>query len=208
MSGGIHLRNTERGYGAVAKLLHWTIALLVIGMLAVGYTMVNLMEEYGDRQIATYQLHKIVGVTVLGLVLLRLFWRWFNPRPRLPENMNILERAGARATHWAFYLLLVAQPVSGLLMHASWPFRESASPWILEWFPFLRAVPTDGKLSDFVPGMGEAADMTLYDALKTVHLTISLVIVAFLVLHVAAALRHHIVKKDDTLRRMLPGHRP
>lgn len=204
---GIRLRNTERGYGAVAKSFHWIIALAVIGMLAVGYTMVHVMEKYSDLQISTYQVHKAVGVTVLGLVLLRLLWRWVNRTPALPENMNIVERAGARATHWGFYVLLIAQPVSGLLMQAAFPFRDSASPWILKWFPFLRAVPTDAKLSDFLPGTSPELDISLYDAFKAIHFTLSFVILGFLILHVLAALRHHIVKKDDTLRRMLPGHR-
>lgn len=193
MGGGVHLRNTERGYGAVAKLFHWTIALLVIGMLVLGYIMVEVVRPFSSDQITLLQWHKAIGVTILGLVVVRLLWRWVNRTPALPESISALERAGAKLTHWGFYILLIAMPVTGLLIQASFEYRDQFSPWIIEWFPILKAVPVDEDL---------------HEVLKEVHETIAWVIVGVLALHVAAALRHHLFKKDDVLKRMLPGYRP
>lgn len=193
MAGGIYLRNTERGYGAIAKLFHWIIALMVIGMLIVGYIMVNVVRPFSSDQITLLQWHKAAGVTILGLVLVRLLWRWVNTTPALPESINAAERAGAKLTHWGFYILLLAMPATGLLIQASFEYRDQFSPWIIEWFPFLKAVPVEEKL---------------HETFKEIHETIAWTIVGVLALHVAAALRHHIFKKDDVLKRMLPGYRP
>ncbi|MFP3943203.1 MAG: cytochrome b [Alphaproteobacteria bacterium] len=190
---GIHLRNTERGYGAVAKLFHWLIALAVIGMLIFGYIIANELRPLSSDYLELVQWHKAAGVTILGLVLVRLLWRWLNRTPALPESISSVERAGAKLTHWGFYILLIAMPVTGLLIQASFEYREDFSPWIIEWFPFLKAVPVDEGL---------------HETFKEIHEIIAWIIVGVLALHVGAALRHHIFKKDDVLKRMLPGYRP
>lgn len=178
-------RNTERTWGWPAKLLHWLVALLVAGMLALGVTMTD--PGLGlERQYALFQLHKSVGFTVLALMLLRLAWRAANRTPDLPAST--WEVRAARLSHAALYVLLLAMPVTGFLTAASSPL---GIPTLL-----FGVVPVPHPLGP---------DKAVSDTLALVHGTLALALVALLALHVAAALRHHLLLGDDILLRILPA---
>lgn len=178
-------RNTARTWGWPAKLLHWLVALLVAGMLALGVTMTD--PGLGlERQYALFQLHKSVGLTVLALMLLRLAWRAANRTPDLPPSA--WEGRAARLSHAALYVLLLAMPVTGFLTAASSPL---GIPTLL-----FGTVPVPHPLGP---------DKAVSDTLGLVHGTLALALATLLALHVAAALRHHLLLGDDVLLRILPA---
>jgi cytochrome b561 len=184
-------RNSPARYGLVALVFHWLIALAIIGMLVLGSIMTDLPNS--PEKFKLYQLHKSVGMTILAASLLRLGWRLANPAPPLPPTVPRLEAMAAKSTHAAFYLLMIGLPVSGWMM-------VSASTWNIPTRIFglftLPHLPWFSTLADKKP---------VEDALKVVHEMAGWVLAALLLLHVAAALRHHLLLKDDILRRMLPG---
>src|SRR3990167_10371353 len=106
-------------YSAVAMLLHWSIAALIIANLFLGWRMGFLK---GLAQFDMFQLHKSVGITVLVLSIVRLVWRMLNPVPPLPAGMKGWEVAAAHVTHWAFYGLMIGLPLTGWTV-------VSVSPW-------------------------------------------------------------------------------
>ena len=180
------LRNTDQGWGWPAKLLHWVVAVLVVGMIALGVVMVDVVEDL-DLQYRLFQLHKSVGLTILALMLLRIGWRLANPTPDEPGTMRRWEVVAARLTHWAFYALLIAMPVTGFLTAASSPL---GIPTVV-----FGVIPVPHPI---------APDKELSETLAFVHENLARVLLALFVVHVGAALRHHLLLRDEVLTRMLP----
>lgn len=177
------IRNTPTRWGHIAQFLHWLIVVLII----VQVILANRAEDLpiGPKKIEVYAWHKSVGITILGLAIIRLLWRWANPTPTLPGTLKPYERVLANVTHFGLYLLLFAQPLTGWMM-------TSARGFPVSWFGFW-------QLPDFV-----ARNQGLYNAMKETHDALALALYAIVFLHVAAALKHHFLLKDDVLRRMLP----
>ncbi|MEO1329489.1 MAG: YceI family protein [Pseudomonadota bacterium] len=191
-------------YTRVAILLHWAIAALILFQLLIGYLMVDAIEaadadwkRWGFEQI---QLHKSVGLTVLGLSVLRLAWRILHPAPALPAGMSRVERIGSALSHWGFYALMIGLPLSGWAMSsASLEFGS------LKTFYFgLFAVPHLPGLD----GLAPEARAAVANATEFAHHKLAVVALALVVLHVAAALKHHLVDRDAVLARMVPGLSP
>ena len=178
------LGNAAFRYGAVAIALHWLTALAIAVLLALGLVMTEV--DGFQLKIALYQWHKSLGLTVLALVLLRLAWRLANRPPRLPDSIKAYQRGLAGATHWALYALLLAMPLSGWVMASA----SSLPTEFFGWFDVPRLVAIDRTIE------GRAGD---------VHEILAWVLVGLLALHVAAALKHHFVDRDDVLRRILPA---
>jgi cytochrome b561 len=177
------IRNTVRRWGHVSQFLHWLIVVLII----VQVILANIAEDLplGMKKLAMYARHKSVGITILGLAVIRLLWRWANPTPELPVTLKPYERVLAGLTHFGLYLILFVMPITGWMM-------TSARGFPVSWFGFF-------QLPDFVP-----KNDALYNAMKETHDTLALVLYAIVTLHVLAALKHHFFLKDDVLRRMLP----
>lgn len=175
-------------YGATARALHWSIAALVLLQFPLAIWMDRFVEAFSETQFLLYNLHKTIGVTVLLLVVLRLAWRLISPPPPLPATMPRWERAAAHAGHAALYLLLFAQPIVGLLHGFA-----SGFPTVL-FFVFTLPSPL-------------AADRELTSLFGAAHFYLGWTFLAVVAIHVAAALRHHFLLKDDVLSRMLPGVR-
>lgn len=173
----------RQDYGSGAKVFHWLTALLMAGSFILAFIMVEL--PIGPLKIDLYNWHKTIGLTILGLAVLRLAWRLRHPAPPLPAGMVAWERWASQATHVALYLFLFSQPLVGLVM--SW---ASGFPTIL--------------FDSFTLPSPIAANQALYDALSAVHFWSAWAMLTLIALHAGAALRHHFVKKDDVLRRMLP----
>lgn len=178
------LRNTTQRWGWLSQLLHWLIVVLIILQVTFGITAADLPS--GMHKLALLARHKSVGITILALALLRLAWRAANPTPELPDTLKSWERSVARITHFMLYLLLFALPLSGWTM-------SSARGFPVSWFHLL-------QLPDLVP-----KNRSLYDDLVFTHHALTWVLYAVVALHVAAALKHHFVLRDDVLRRMLPA---
>ena len=177
------LRNSEKSYSSLAKTLHWLLALLIIGMLAVGLYMADLpMSPDTFRLIG---LHKSFGIIILALATLRLIWKWMNESPLLPDAMNRLEKFLAKAGHFALYVFMFAMPLSG------WAMSSAAGLHVSVFGLFT--------LPDLV-----APDKELKHQLVELHSTMAWILMGLIALHVLAALLHHFYYKDNVLRRMLP----
>ena len=168
-------------YTPVAKSLHWLMALLILGLLVLGTYMSDL--PLSPQKLELYAWHKWAGVTVFMLVWLRLAWRVAHRPPGLPASLSPRMRLAAHAGHAALYVLMVLIPLSGWLM-------SSAKGFQTVWFGVLPIPDLIGK------------DRLLGDILEETHEVLSSLLMLTLAGHVAAALWHHFVLKDDTLRRM------
>jgi cytochrome b561 len=184
------LANTTQRYGAVAMALHWIMAALIIALLGLGLYMVTLPDVGFDKKKITLILyHKELGVLALVLVALRLAWRLGNRVPRLVETLPGWQKLAARFVHLCFYGLLFALPITGWLMSSATAIPVS----FLGWF----------QLPDLV-----SQSEPLFQLLTAIHKWLGYALIAFLCVHVGAALRHHFVLRDDTLRKILPGDVP
>src|SRR5450755_3215558 len=180
------LENTEDCYGAIAILFHWSMAFLVIGLAALGLYMVTLPDVgFSTKKVTLVLYHKEFGVLVFVLLATRLAWRITHILPRLVEHLPDWQQIAARFVHLSFYALLFALPMTGWLM-------SSAAGIPVSFFGLV-------MLPDFVH-----RDENLFQLLIDIHKWLGYVLIFFIVVHAAAALRHHFVFKDDTLRRMLP----
>ena len=163
-------------YSRVAILFHWTIAALVLVNLWIGLI--------GGSMSA----HKAIGITVLVLTLGRVAWRLGYRPPPLPPETAEWQRMAARASHFAFYVLLLVVPLSG------WAMSSGAKRYPLDWFglfpiPYLPIPPA-------VAGVGHEA-----------HELLGLLMAGLVALHIGAALRHQFLLRDGIVSRMLPGGR-
>ncbi len=168
-------------YHPIAKSLHWLMAVLILGLLALGIYMSDL--PLSPQKLEFYSWHKWAGVTVFVLVWLRLAWRVTHRPPALPETLAAPMRLAAHAGHALLYLLMVAIPLSGWLM-------SSAKGFQTVWFGVLPIPDLLGR------------DKALGDLLQQAHQALNLLLMLTLAGHLGAALWHHFVLKDDTLRRM------
>ena len=183
----MQLRNTSSTYGAVAKFLHWSIVILIISQ----YVIIEAAEELpdGPDKFAGIANHKSIGMLVLGLALARIAWKFANGRNPPPVPMPRAQRIAAAAGHGLLYVLILLQPLTGWLMSSTGGHPTSFFGWFE--FPMLAAENHD-----------------VHEFYEEVHETVFLALVTVAALHALAALFHHFVQKDDTLRRMLPFVRP
>jgi len=176
------LRSSPTQWGSVAKLFHWLTALGILGNGVWGLLMTGMRPSMS--KINVFALHKSIGLTVLALWLLRLLWRAVDRRPRDVAGPR-WQQLAAHAVHGVLYLLIAAIPLSG---------------W---WFNSLHGYPLQWFKQFNLPALGAKND-ELASVAMTVHETLFWVLVGVLVLHVGAALKHHVFDRDDVLRRMLP----
>ncbi|MBI0475397.1 cytochrome b [Sphingomonas sp. MA1305] len=172
----------DERYSRVAIWFHWTIAVLIVAnlIIGIGHDGIPALRRLMGA-------HMAIGITVLVLTALRLVWRLGHRPPAYPAAMPSWEKGVAHASHWTLYLLMVALPVTGWMM-VSGP--EARRP--LSWFGLFNVplLPVSGAAS----GLGHEA-----------HGVLGWMMVALLVLHVAAALRHHYIRRDSILIRMAPA---
>lgn len=174
------IKNTSYSYGVISKFLHWLIAILIIGMLIFGFLLGYVPKDY---QGVAYNTHKLIGVTILSLMLIRLLWALTNIKPSI-LNVRPWERASERGVHFLLYFIVICMPLAGWIgsMAAGHP-------------PHVGSVDLNLPIEK---------NEILADSAFDMHGTLAFVIIALLSIHVLAALYHHFVKKDDVLRRMLP----
>jgi len=172
-------------YTKTAKALHWLMAILLFGLLALGFYMHDL--PLSPDKLKLYSWHKWAGVTAFLLLAIRLLWRLTHRPPALPDSMPKLMQFAAHAGHLMLYLLMIAIPLSGWLM-------SSAKGFQTVYFGLL-------PIPDLLDKNKELGDL-----LALVHKSLNLLFVAVLAGHIGAALKHHFIDKDDILTRMLPKH--
>src|SRR5690242_18622066 len=188
--------NTRTRYGTVAMTLHWIIAALVLTNLYLGLSFDTYPK--GDPTLfQVVQIHKSIGLSVLVFSIARLVWRLVNPVPPLPQEMSPALKLLARVTHWLLYFLIIAIPLSGWLMVSTSRLGLPTSYFGLFDWPnvgFIANMPLDQKRA-------------LHEPLETTHVILAWSAIVLVVIHVAGALWHQFFRRDDVLRRMLPGTR-
>ncbi len=173
--------DTPYGYGRISKILHWMVALFVIGNLIGGLMMDSLTPELRGM---IMPVHKSIGVAVLILMFVRSAWRLQQGFPKLPGGIPQRERNLARLGHLAFYPLLILMPFSGWMLSSA-ADRPTAFFGLFE-LPRLIA-----------------PDQQLRELFGTAHFLIGWALVGLVVVHIAAALYHHYVQGHKLIRRML-----
>lgn len=176
----MQLKNSSTHFGLVAILLHWVMAIIIIGLLASGLYMVGL--QISLQKLKLYGWHKEYGLLVLGLVIIRLCWRLINTTPKL--SLPWWELLAARLVHWAFYGFMIAMPVTGWLI-------TSAAGLPASFFNLF-------TLPNLI-----APNPELLPVFEAIHQWLGYALIATIVLHMLAALKHHFINKDDILRRMM-----
>lgn len=171
-------------YNNLSRFFHWLIA----GMIVTQFLLAELAEsaKHNDKlleQLALLANHKSIGITVLVLAIFRLLYRFSSKPPALPNVMPRWQKLASHFSHFTLYGLLFAMPISGWLM-------SSAKAYSVSWFNLF-------SLPDFV-----APDESLANLLHSVHHYLAEALFVIAVLHIAAALKHHFIDKDDVLRRM------
>jgi cytochrome b561 len=187
-------RNSQLRYGSVAMTFHWIIAALIVVNLALGLYMADLPHSDPAR-FGYFQFHKSIGFTVLALSVLRLAWRLINPVPPLPRGMGTAMRFVAHATHFLLYAAIIVIPLSGWLMVSASSLGLGTPYFGLFHIPDL----------PFLSSLSRAGRQPYREAFETVHVYVAWATIALVPIHIVAALYHQFLRRDDVLKRMLPG---
>lgn len=178
------MREARTRYSTVSIVLHWAIFALIFANATIG----GWMEDAGPGdKLGHFQMHKSVGITILVMSLFRLGWRVAHPWPAFPDRMATWERILARGTHILFYVLMIGAPLLG------W---AAASAGGAPEVPLYGAIPAPNLPLPHGGGLSET--------LGGAHKLLVKVIYVVLAIHVAGALKHHFLDKDEVLHRMLP----
>jgi len=179
----MQVRNSGNRFGAVSIGIHWLVAAAVFGLFGLGYWMVGL-SYYDDWYRTGPDIHRSIGILLFLVMLLRLVWRLVNPVPRPLPSHSRMEVHGAHGAHLLLYLLIFVAMISGYLISTA----DGSSISVFNWFE----VPS---VTGRIKGMEDTAGLVHYWS------TWALVVLA--ALHGLAAIKHHLIDRDDTLRRML-----
>lgn len=181
-------------YTRTAIALHWIVAVLMIVNVTLGLAAESLPDEQVRFTIDT---HKSIGITVLGLALLRLLWRLSHPAPPLPPGYPRWERVGAHAAHVALYALMFALPLSGWLHDSAWKDAATHPMRLFGLVPW----PRIGWVTSLDAGLKER----LHDTFGAFHVWFGYALYGLFALHLAGALKHQWIDREPELQRMLPG---
>jgi cytochrome b561 len=185
--GGVNrmtqIANTATRYGVVAIALHWVTAVAVVGLFALGYWMVDL-TYYHEWYKQAPDIHRSIGILLFTTMVLRLLWRLGNKKPEPLASHSRLEILAGHSAHLLLYLLIFTAMISGYLITTA----DGSAISVFGWFE----VPS---VTGRVSGMEDTAGL--------VHYWATWAIVGLASVHALAALKHHLIDKDDTLRRIL-----
>jgi len=177
------LMKTGCRYTATAASLHWLIAVLVVGMIALGWWMQAIPKEPVGPRINAFNLHKSLGITIFAMMLVRVAWRLTHQPPPLPP-MPRWQAKVAHANHVLLYVALFLMPLAGFAASSL-----SGRPIVFFGQPLPMWLPRNDSLSQ---------------VFRMMHLATSWVLVAAMALHIGAALKHHLIDRDGLIARMWP----
>ena len=175
-------KNSNSHFGVVAIALHWLVAIVVIGLFALGWWMTELNYYSAWYQLAPWW-HKSTGLLIAAVVLLRLVWRFISPPPKPLATHTAIEIKVAHSAHTLLYLLLILIFISGYLISTA----DGRSIEVFGWF----SVPA--TLQD-IPNQEDIAGW--------IHWILACGLIGLVVLHAAAALKHHFIDRDRSLQRI------
>lgn len=177
------LKNTTTRYGSIAKFLHWLIFILLLCMVILGFYLESIPKAY---QGLTYNTHKLTGLTILILMLVRAVWASMNIKPSLPYATQFWERVAERSVHLLLYAVVITMPIVGWIGASA-----GGKPPHLGSFNLLLPVTQSKELSKKA---------------FFIHNSLAIFLIVLISVHVLAALYHHFLKRDDVLKRMMPNN--
>jgi cytochrome b561/polyisoprenoid-binding protein YceI len=182
--------NSVARFDGTTRAFHWTTAILIVTAFGLGLVANAWPYDTADQLAVKawlFSAHKTLGVAIFFVSLARIGWALTHRHPPPLHPDRRLETLAAATVHWALYISLVAVPLTGWIHHAA------TTGFAPIWWPFGQTLP-------FI-----AQDARIEHAASTLHLAFTKLLAAAIALHVAGALKHHLIDRDDTLRRMLPG---
>ena len=182
--------NTESEWGTIAKTLHWLIGVMIVLQLIMGWLFTLRVFPGPVQSQLVLNFHIPVGVTVLGLGLIRLLWRFANVRPPLPSNMTWWEHLLANGSHTYLYMAMIAMPLTGWI-------ATSGFGGPVTWIGGI-------GLPALVATEAKETGRPLTNLFSQMHYWVAVGLTLVFVAHAAGALRHHFGLKDATLALMLP----
>ncbi len=180
----MQLKNTNERYGVIAMLFHWLMALAIFGLFGLGLYMVEL-SYYDAWYRGSLELHKAIGILVVTALVLRVFWRYYSAPPADVKTNSAVINKAAKSAHALLYVVLTSLLISGYLI-------STADGRTIDVFGLFEVMA--------LPAMHEQQE----DIAGLIHWGLAWTLIAFVGLHIAAALKHHFIDKDETLKRILP----
>ncbi len=181
-------------YTRLAMVFHWLVALGIAANFLIVWT-VDSLPKSAERPLI--DLHKSIGLTVLGLAIMRVLWRYANPPPPMPADYKRWERLLAHAAHYSLYALIFLMPLTGWIHDSAWKGAAGNPLKLYGVIPWFRL----GFITDQDPATKEK----IHDTFAQIHGALGWVLLALIALHVAGALKHQFVDRKAELQRMLPG---
>ncbi len=174
------MNNTENNsYNLLSRILHWVMALLIFAAIFLGFYMEDLE---GTEKYKAYDLHKSLGVLVLGLVFVRILWNALSGKPKELSSYKKWEKILSRITHIFMYFAMIAVPLSGWAM-------SSSGGYAVKFFGVE------------LPALMEK-NKEIHEIFEELHEFLAIALLFVIGLHILGALKHHFIDKDDTLKRM------
>jgi cytochrome b561 len=171
-------------YDVVSRTFHWLVVALVLAQITIALILPSILPKSAEDSIAVW--HLANGSTILLVMLLRFAWRLAHPMPPAPADLSPGLRILARATHWAFYLVLILLPLMGWLAANAY----GSTPRLLGLIPLPKLLGPNQAAAETIGG---------------VHKVLATLLLALITAHVSGALYHALVKRDGVIWRMLPG---
>ncbi len=188
------MKRVEGRYTGAAIAFHWLVAAGIAANVALAWTWPYLADANVRPAIDT---HKSIGITVLGLAVMRLLWRWTHRPPALPSSYQRWETRLSHATHIALYVVIFAMPLSGWIMDSAWAGAASNPMSLFGLFEW----PRIGLVEHLPPATRDG----VHAAFGAAHFWIAWMIYGLVALHIAGALKHQWLDRERELQRMLPG---
>ena len=179
----MQIKDTTHKYGLVSKTFHWLSAIVIFGLFGVGYWMVDL-SYYSEWYKTAPHWHKSIGLLLFAATLIRLLWKLFTPSPKPIETHSATIQTSARIAHIVLYSLLFIIMLSGYLISTA----DGRAIEVFNWFSV-------GSLGELFSDQEDIAG--------AVHEYLAYTLIFLAIIHACAALKHHFVDRDDTLKRML-----
>ena len=177
------LRNSTTGWGWPSVAFHWLGAAAILVLLGHGWWMTHLAPT---PRAGFYAWHAALGYDFLALLVLRLLWRWMNPVPRYPSDFKTWEEWSAKLGHFGLYVLMFGSTIAG------WALAGTG-----------RRTFDEDLFGLKLPLIYVSQDRAMHELFEDTHKVLSYLLAVLIVVHVIGALRHHFIKKNNVMRRML-----